>query len=160
MLTNTLVVKVVRKLPYNSKHVKKIEKEDLFSKELAQGMGTSGQVSRHRLSVPSLLPEPVGAPYSQGRLSPPLARAARGMACLIWMTWCTCKGCFYSLGCNCDGLLTDYKISRDPAIIGILSNTVIMVIKVLPPPSLLFHFMLCLSECSLAQSDSPALQLT
>lgn len=86
VLTNTLVVKVVRKLPYNSKHVKKIEKEDLFSKELAQGMGTSGQVSRHRLSVPSLLPEPVGAPYSQGRLSPPLARAARGMACLIWMT--------------------------------------------------------------------------
>lgn len=124
VLTNTSAVKVVRKLPYNSKHGRKIEKEDLFSRELAQGVESSGQVARYSLSVLSLLPEWECALYSQGRLSPSLALAARGMACLTWRMWWTCRGRFYSLGCSCDGVLTDCRIWTDPAITGILSNTV------------------------------------
>ena len=45
MLTSISAVKVVRKLSYNLKHGKKIEKEHLFCRESAPAMGAAGQLA-------------------------------------------------------------------------------------------------------------------
>lgn len=55
---------------------RRLKRKTYFSKELAQGMGASGQLARYRLCAPSLLPEAACALYSQGRLSPSLALTA------------------------------------------------------------------------------------
>lgn len=120
MLTNISVVKVARKLSYNSKHGQKLGKEHLFRRQLARATGPQGSRQDGRMKA---APDPGPAPRPERRLS--AHRQTPVMFKPDEVAYLHPEVVFISSDATMKfhGVPMDYKVLRDPEITGIALNT-------------------------------------